>query len=81
MFVFIVIVWLSAQGTIEASATGAAADVVSCEKLAEKNIADNANDPRLQGLTPKYSCWDTRPVETGGNPKLEKAPRHKADEV
>jgi hypothetical protein len=69
----IMIVWLNSQGGIEAQATGAAVDVASCEKIAEKNIADQAENPELKGLTPKFSCWDTAPA-----PEHKTAPAAKA---
>lgn len=77
----IMIVWLNASGGIEARASGVAVDVVSCQKLAEKNIADEiAHDPDVKGLTPKFACWDTTAA-----PKAPVAPvappKQKTDEV
>lgn len=79
--IVIMIVWLNASGGIEAHASGVAVDVVSCQKLAEKNIADEiAHNPDVKGLTPKFACWDTTAA-----PKAPVAPvappKQKTDEV
>lgn len=61
-FVVVMIAWLSPDGSVAAIASGYAADVPTCEAMAEKSITEQqASDPRLKGLTGKFACWDVRP--------------------
>jgi len=60
--VAVMVVWLSnTDGSIVAHASGIAVDVPACKRLAAERIADESGNPRLDGSTPKVSCWNTSP--------------------